>query len=305
MLHISARLVLPSARGAGFHDRLLFHGSVTENIHRRFEFISYSCHVKITERRRHTASTRSKCGHPMFVRSVCQLRAEQMTHTTCWVLIRRVSQWTKPFSSRNIVLFLQYPVFSSMTRSAHCNRIFARSLDCSGVVSHAMHCVLIGASAIQHAETVLVGLAPRCQDANATRNIPHVGRTTEAVAASMLKRALVNKLNAPASMSEILHRAKAFLITDFQAVHFFGSLPTFFRVWERFASGRSSLEVVYSSSAESELLGRWRLPSGVKAWRSPRGTSMSRCQQSEFSPFCRGCFATTFALRNTGLQHCL
>ena len=103
----------------------------------------------------------------------------------------------------------------------------------------------------------------------------------------MLKRALVNKLNAPASMSEILHRAKAFLITDFQAVHFFGSLPTFFHVWERFALGRSSLEVVYSSSAESELLGRWRLPSGVNVWRSPRGTSMSRCQQSEFSPFCR------------------
>ena len=160
MLHISARLVLPSARGAGFHGRLLFHGSVTENIHRQFEFISHSCHVKITERLRHTASTRSKGGHPMFGRSVCQLRAEQMTHTTCWVLIQRVSQWTKPFSLRNVVLFLQYPVFSSMNWSVHCNKIFARSLDCSGVVSHAMHCVLIGASAIQHAETVLVGLAP-------------------------------------------------------------------------------------------------------------------------------------------------
>ena len=133
-------------------------------------------------------------GHPMFGRSVCQLRAEQMMHTTCWVLIRRVSQWTKPFSSRNVVLFLQYPVFSSMTRSAHCNRIFARSVDCGGVVSHAMHCVLIAASSVQHAEAVLVGLAPRCQDANATRNIPHVARTTEAVAASMLKRALVRQI---------------------------------------------------------------------------------------------------------------
>ena len=83
VLHISARLVLGSARGAGFDDRLLFHGGVTENILRHFELIAYWFHMVIPERRRHTASTRSKGGHPMFGRSVRQLRAGQMTHTTC------------------------------------------------------------------------------------------------------------------------------------------------------------------------------------------------------------------------------
>ena len=42
-----------------------------------------------------------------------------------------------------------------------------------------MHCVLIAASAVQHAEAVLVGLAPRCQDATATRNIPRVPRRAQ------------------------------------------------------------------------------------------------------------------------------
>ena len=49
----------------------------------------------------------------MFGRSVCQLRAEQMTHTTCFscVFIRRVSQLTNPpSSSRNFVQFLCQPV---------------------------------------------------------------------------------------------------------------------------------------------------------------------------------------------------
>ena len=70
-------------------------------------------HAVIDEPRRHTASTRSKGGHSMFGRSDCQLLAEQMTHMTCssCVLIRRVSQWTKPpSSSMNIVQFLCQPV---------------------------------------------------------------------------------------------------------------------------------------------------------------------------------------------------
>ena len=49
----------------------------------------------------------------MFGRSVCQLLADQVTHTTCFscVLIRRVSQLTKPpSSSRNFVQFLCQPV---------------------------------------------------------------------------------------------------------------------------------------------------------------------------------------------------
>ena len=51
----------------------------------------------IHEPRKHTASTRSKGGHSMFGRSVCQLLAEHVTHTTCFscVFIRRVSLWTK------------------------------------------------------------------------------------------------------------------------------------------------------------------------------------------------------------------
>ena len=205
---------------------LQFHSGIAQNTVGHFELIANSFHVVIPERRRHTASTRSKGGHPMFGRSVCHFRAEQMTHTTCCLLIRRVSQWTKPpSSSRNVALFLQYPVFSSMTRFAHCNRIFARSRHCNGVVSHAWHCVLIAASAVQQAETVLVGLAPRCQDANATRNIPHVESTTEVVIGSMWKRALVRKLNTQALSSEIPHVADASLFTDFLSVHFFRSLP--------------------------------------------------------------------------------
>ena len=54
-----------------------------------------------------------RAGHPMFGHSVCQLFAEHVTHTTCCscVLIRRVSQWTKPpSSSRKFVQFLCQPV---------------------------------------------------------------------------------------------------------------------------------------------------------------------------------------------------
>ena len=42
MLHISMRLVLRSARGAGFDDRLLFHSGVTEIILRHFLLIAHS-----------------------------------------------------------------------------------------------------------------------------------------------------------------------------------------------------------------------------------------------------------------------
>ena len=62
---------------------------------------------------RHITSTRSKGGHSMFGRSISQLLADQVTHMTCCsrVLIRRVSQWTKPpSSSRNFVQFLCQPV---------------------------------------------------------------------------------------------------------------------------------------------------------------------------------------------------
>ena len=121
--------------------------------------------------------------------------------------------------------FCVRPSLPLMTRFAHCNRIFARSPHCSGAVSRALLCVLIAASSVQHAETVLVGLAVRCQDANATRNIPHVERTTEAVMGSMWKRSLVHKLNTLGLSSETLHGANAFLFTDLLSVYFL-SLPS-------------------------------------------------------------------------------
>ena len=108
-----------------------------------------------------------------------------------------------------------------MTRFAHCNRIFARSPHCKGVVSRALHCVLIAASAVQNAEAVLVGLALRCQDATATRNILQVVRTTEAVIVSIWKRAWVHKLNTKALIVEALHVANAFLFINVLPIHVF------------------------------------------------------------------------------------
>ena len=106
MLRISAERMFRSARGARFDDRLQFHSSVSQNTVGHFELIAHSFHAVIHEPRRHTTDS-------MFGRSVCQLLAEQMTHMTCCscVLIRRVSQWTKPpSSSRNFFQFLCQPV---------------------------------------------------------------------------------------------------------------------------------------------------------------------------------------------------
>ena len=126
--------------------------------------------------------------------------------------------------------FCVIPFLLLVTKVAHCNRIFARSPHCSGVVSHALLCVLIAASAVQHARAVLVGLSLRRQDANGTGNIPQVARTTEAIVLSMWKRAVVNKLNAPALVSEILPSAHAFLFTVLLlsfASNFLSRLETF------------------------------------------------------------------------------
>ena len=54
------------------------------------------------------------------------------------------------------------------------------------------------------------------QDANATRNIPHAVRTTEAVTASMLKRTFVRQLNLVVVLGEALHVATAFLFMYFR-----------------------------------------------------------------------------------------
>ena len=125
----------------------------------------------------------------------------------------------------------------------------------------------------------MVGLALRCQDANATRNIPHVERTTEAVMVSMWKRSLVHKLNTLGLSSETLHGANAFLFTDLLLVHFFRSLPvplsrfetdcflilppTGLTDWrEKEGSQFFVEEVSFSSAADAALVGSWRLPSG-------------------------------------------
>ena len=108
-----------------------------------------------------------------------------------------------------------------MTRFAHCNRIFAFSPHCSGVVSRALHCVLIAASPVQFVQAVLVGLALRRQDANATRNILQVVRKKEAVIVSIWKRAWVHKLNTMALIVETLHVANAFIFNNVLPIHVF------------------------------------------------------------------------------------
>ena len=191
MLRISAGRMFRSACGAGFELGCSF----TVVSHRIRLDISTCGHPRASQAH-HKYQIEGRSLH-VWTFSLPTSRRTDDAHGSLLLcpLIRRVSQWTKTsFSSRNFVLFLQYPVFSSMTRFAHCNRIFARSPHCNGAVSHALLCVLIAASSVQHAETLLVGLAPRCQDANATCTIPHVESTTEAVIGSMWKRALVNKL---------------------------------------------------------------------------------------------------------------
>ena len=128
-----------------------------------------------------TTSRRTDYAHDIVI--LCPLIPTSLSVDEAAVFLEKISS-----------SFCVRPSLPLMTRFAHCNRIFARSPHCSGAVSRAMHCVLIAASSVQHEEAVLVGLALRCQDANATRNIPHVESTTEAVIGSMWKRALVNKL---------------------------------------------------------------------------------------------------------------
>ena len=119
----------------------------------------------------------------------------------------------------------------------------------------------------------------------------------------MWKRALVHKLNTLALSSEILHGADAPLFTNFLSVHFFRSLPaplsrfetdcflilspTGLTGWRCTEDGQFFEEVSFSSAADAA---RRLLASAVwllNARARPRGTSMSCCQQSEFSPFCR------------------
>ena len=160
-----------------------------------------------------------------------------------------------------------------MTRFAHCNRIFARSRHCSSAVSRALLCVLIAASSVQHAEAVLVGLAPRCQDATATRNIPHVESTTEAVYWVNVEASFGQQI---ALTSVTFHGACAFLSSSSYLFISFVCFPPFCRVWERFASDSSFtgrhvwrytednfwLKFRFLRLRTQTLVGRWRPPSG-------------------------------------------
>ena len=119
----------------------------------------------------------------------------------------------------------------------------------------------------------MVGLALRCQDANATRNIPHVESTTEAFIGSMWKRALGQQI---ALTSVTFHGACAFLFIAFLSVHLIRLFSTLLsrlgtvrlgfivhRTARLAIHGRQFfVEVSFSSSADPTLVGRWRPPSG-------------------------------------------
>ena len=117
-------------------------------------------------------------------------------------------------------------------------------------------CVLITASTVQHAETVLVGLAPRYHGASA-RNIPHVNlcQTTD-----------LGGCPRDSSSGKSVFQIVYFSFLSF-AFHLLSRLDTvcfaFYpaqdgRVGER--QGRSSLKFVSSSSsADPALVGSWRL----------------------------------------------
>ena len=123
-----------------------------------------------------------------------------------------------------------------MTRFAHCNRTFARRLHCNGTVFHALLCVLIAASSVQSAETVLVRLAPRHLDANATRNIPHVCEHNRSSHVSMLKGTCVTQWNSVAVRGDTLHVATALSVHRLPILYLLISLvgfTPFCGVWER------------------------------------------------------------------------
>ena len=180
-------------------------------------FIACSFHVVIHELRRDTASSRSMGGHSMFGRSVCQLSAEQRTHMTCWycVLIRRVSQLTKPPSCQPVPP-LDHQVRALQQDLRTQPSLQRRRFSCVALCAH---------RGFLSFNTLRQCCAPRCPDANATRNIPQVVRTTEAVIVSIWKGAWVHKLNAMALIGHLLHVANVVLSIDFLPVGFFRSFP--------------------------------------------------------------------------------
>ena len=222
-----AERMFRSAHGARFDDRLQFHSGVSQNTVGHFELTAHliSCgHPRASQAHRKyqiegrplhvwtfslPTSRRTRDAHDLFLLCVHSTRLSVDEAAVFFEEFRSVSGVN--------------PSLLLMTRFAHCNRIFALSPHCSGVVSHALLCVLIATSPVQFAQAVLVGLALRCQDANATRNIPQVVRKKEAVIVSIWKRALVNKLNTMALIVETLHVANAFIFISVLPIHVFRS----------------------------------------------------------------------------------
>ena len=165
MLRISAARMFRSAHGARFDDRLQFHSGVAQNTVGHFEL----------------TANQILCGHPRASQAhrKHQIEGRSLHVWTFSLPISRRTDDDASLSGRSRRLlrgisssFCVNPSLLLMTRFAHCNRIFAHSHHCSGVVSHALLGVLIAASPVQHTEAVLVGFALRCQGANATRNVP-------------------------------------------------------------------------------------------------------------------------------------
>ena len=117
--------------------------------------------------------------------------------------------------------------------------------------------MLITASTVQHAETVLVGIAPRYHDASATRNIPHVNLCQTTDLGGCPRDSSSGK-----SVFQIVYFQ--FLSFAFHASVAVGHgmlriLPFTGRTCRRDTVGRSSLKFVSSSSADPALVGNWRL----------------------------------------------
>ena len=116
MLHITLRLVLRSARGADFDDRLLFHSGVTDIILRHFWLIAYSFSFGTPRAAQEHRKYQIESSPPYVWTFILPTwRRTDVAHDVLVLcpLILRVSRWTKPpSSSRNVVMFLKCPVLS-------------------------------------------------------------------------------------------------------------------------------------------------------------------------------------------------
>ena len=149
MLRISAERMFRSARGARFDDRLQFHSGVAQKTVAHFELPISRRHPRATQAHRQYQIE----GRPLYVWTF-SLPTSRRTRDAHDVLVLCVDP-TRFSVDEAAVFFEKFrpvsgvnPSLLLMTRFAHCNRIFALSPHCSGVVSHALHCVLIADSPV-------------------------------------------------------------------------------------------------------------------------------------------------------------